>query len=132
MVYITYTSYKLSVIWLSYLTFSWRRPLSYRNQSIDLRRKSMDWFLYDTASVMKGLKIHSWAKYQRRIYDCCNIQHGALCGNNYYRLWILLLRWHKTILFENMTINSFLLQCASSHFVRNFAFCNKKPDEFDN
>ena len=24
-----------------------RRPLSYRNQSIDLHRKSTDWFLYD-------------------------------------------------------------------------------------
>ena len=33
------------------LTLSWRRPLSYRNQSIDLIRKSMDWFLYD-----KGLR----------------------------------------------------------------------------
>ena len=33
--------------WLSVLTFSWRRPLSYRNQSIDLRSKSMDWFLCD-------------------------------------------------------------------------------------
>ena len=29
------------------LTLSRRRPLSYRNQSIDLRSKSMDWFLYD-------------------------------------------------------------------------------------
>ena len=29
------------------LTLSWRRPISYRNQSIDLLRKSMDWFLYD-------------------------------------------------------------------------------------
>ena len=29
------------------LTLSWRRPLSYRNQSIDLGSKSMDWFLYD-------------------------------------------------------------------------------------
>ena len=28
------------------LTFSWRRRLSYRNQSIDLQSKSMDW-LYD-------------------------------------------------------------------------------------
>ena len=28
------------------LTLSWRRPL-YRNQSIDLLCKSMDWFLYD-------------------------------------------------------------------------------------
>ena len=29
------------------LTFSWRRPISYRNPSIDVHRKSMDWFLYD-------------------------------------------------------------------------------------
>ena len=29
------------------LTLSCRRPISYRNQSIDLLRKSMDWFLYD-------------------------------------------------------------------------------------
>ena len=32
---------------ISFLTLSWRRPLSYRNQSIDLGSKSMDWFLYD-------------------------------------------------------------------------------------
>ena len=29
------------------LTPSRRRPLSYRHQSINLRSKSMDWFLYD-------------------------------------------------------------------------------------
>ena len=29
------------------LTLSWRRLLSYRNQSIDLQSKSVDWFLYD-------------------------------------------------------------------------------------
>ena len=29
------------------LTLSWRRPLPYRSQSIDLLCKSMDWFLYD-------------------------------------------------------------------------------------
>ena len=29
------------------LTLSWGRPISYRNQSIDLRSKSVDWFLYD-------------------------------------------------------------------------------------
>ena len=31
------------------LTLSWQRPLLYRNQSIDLLCKSMDWFLYDNA-----------------------------------------------------------------------------------
>ena len=30
-----------------YFTLSLRNPLSYRNQSIDLLLKSMDWFLYD-------------------------------------------------------------------------------------
>ena len=29
------------------LTLSWRRPLSYRNQPIDLLCKSVEWFLYD-------------------------------------------------------------------------------------
>ena len=29
------------------LTLSWQWLLSYRNQSIDLQSKSMDWFLYD-------------------------------------------------------------------------------------
>ena len=29
------------------LSFSWRRSLSYRNQSTDLQSKSMDWFLND-------------------------------------------------------------------------------------
>ena len=29
------------------LTLSCRRPLSYRNQSIDLQSKSVEWFLYD-------------------------------------------------------------------------------------
>ena len=31
------------------LTLSWRKPLSYRNQTIDLRNKSLDWFLYDNS-----------------------------------------------------------------------------------
>ena len=35
----------LLLLWT--LTLSWRRPLSYRNQSIDLQDKSMDWLLYD-------------------------------------------------------------------------------------
>ena len=29
------------------MSLSWRRPLSYRNQSIDLLDKSTDWSLYD-------------------------------------------------------------------------------------
>ena len=43
------------------LTFSWRRPLSYRNQSIDLGSKSMDWFLYDNGIRHERVKL-KWFK----------------------------------------------------------------------
>ena len=39
------------------LTLSRRRPLSYRNQSIDLLRKSMDWFLYDNGLRLERVKM---------------------------------------------------------------------------
>ena len=38
------------------LTLSWRRLLSYRNQSIDLQSKSVDWFLYDNGLRHERLK----------------------------------------------------------------------------
>ena len=41
------------------LTVSWRRPLSYRNQSIDLLCKSMDWFLYDNGLRHERVKSDS-------------------------------------------------------------------------
>ena len=50
-----------------HLTLSRRRPISYRNQSIDLLWKSMDWFLYDIGlrreGVKKLLKCIQFAKY---------------------------------------------------------------------
>ena len=42
-------------LYIYWLTLSWRRSLSYINQSIDLRSKSMDWFLCVGTSVMKDL-----------------------------------------------------------------------------
>ena len=53
-----------------YLTLSWRRPLSYRNQSIDLLCKSMDWFLYDN-----GLR-HERVNRLPPLYKC--LQCGRL------------------------------------------------------
>ena len=41
----------------AFLTLSWRRPLSYRNQSIDLQSKSMDWFLYDNGLRHERVKV---------------------------------------------------------------------------
>ena len=60
-------------MWLQliyFLTLSWRRPLSYRNQCIDLLRKSMVWFLYDNDlrhespkynfSLICGMSFSNW------------------------------------------------------------------------
>ena len=41
----------------TYLALSWPRPLWYKNQSIDLLRKSMDWLLYDTGLHNERVKI---------------------------------------------------------------------------
>ena len=38
------TKWNFSPVWL---TFSWRKHLSYWNQSVDLHFKSIDWFQYD-------------------------------------------------------------------------------------
>ena len=45
------------ICFLRELTLSWRRPLSYRNQSIDLQSKSMDWFLYDNDFRHERVKV---------------------------------------------------------------------------
>ena len=48
---------------LSTLTLSWRRPLSYRNQSIDLRANQWSGFYMITDSVMKELNKHILRSY---------------------------------------------------------------------
>ena len=41
-----------------FLTLSWWGPLSYRNQSIDLLWKSMDWFLYHNGLRHERVKFY--------------------------------------------------------------------------
>ena len=48
------------------LTLSWRRLLSYRNQSTDLQSKSMDWFLYDNVLRHKRVKRRNWLQIESR------------------------------------------------------------------
>ena len=47
-----------------YLTLSWRRSLSYRNQFIDLLSKSMDWFLHD--SDLRHERVNTTNDYHRQ------------------------------------------------------------------
>ena len=50
------------------LTLSWQRPLSYRNQSIDLHSKSMNRFLYDNGLRHERAKLKFWM-----ISDICSV-----------------------------------------------------------
>ena len=50
------------------LTLSWRRAISYRNQSIDLLHKSMDWFLYDIGLRHERVKVLLYSV-------CLNLNH---------------------------------------------------------
>ena len=47
---------RLTILWGWRLSLSWGRPLAYRNQSIDLHCKSMDWFLYDNGLPYERIK----------------------------------------------------------------------------
>ena len=45
------------------LTLSWQRWIPYRNQSIDLQNKSIDWFLYDRDlrhERLKDIELHNF------------------------------------------------------------------------
>ena len=65
------TSDMVNDIW----TLSWRRPLSYRNQSIDLLRKSMGWFLYDIDLRHESVK-QQFPTFTD--YDICDILFNCL------------------------------------------------------
>ena len=45
---------------LIYLTLSWRTPLSYRNQFINLLCKSIGWFLYDNGLRHERVKVKAF------------------------------------------------------------------------
>ena len=66
------------------LVLSWRRCLSYRNQSIDLPSKLIDWFLYDRDLQKKylGLVIHLWWRvFISKIYYLKNLHHRCSTGS---------------------------------------------------
>ena len=77
------------------LTLSWRRPLSYRNQSINLQSKSMDWFLYDNG--LRHERVKPLLDALLHIFDDnCNIQNKGKAINNTYL--------HCQLLFESLLL----------------------------
>ena len=71
----------------NHLTLSWRRQLSYRNQSIDLRSKSMDWFYMITASVMKKVKYIFGLFHQILYFICVNSYNKYFVDDLYIFFW---------------------------------------------
>ena len=91
-----------------YLTLSWRKPLSNRNQSIDLLCKSMDWFLYDNGlrhervnyftnlsgkicvgvsffqKKSRRLKVSNFIKRKRLRHSCFSLSFVKVFKNNYF------------------------------------------------
>ena len=96
-----------------FLTLSRRRPLSYRNQSIDLLRKSMDWFLYDNGLRLERVKVAS---------DIFNSRSRRDCTNNTITIFFLL--WFfRTYIFPTTCCTS----CTRSFL---FIWLDEWPNDF--
>ena len=76
------------------LTHSWRRSLSYRNQSIGLHSKSMKCFIYDRDIRHERVKVL--------------VMHDTLAVNINLVFW-LQLSWIRNVLVSVWLINSFCL-----------------------
>ena len=92
----------------STLTLSWRRPLSYRNQSIDI------WFLYDNGPRHERVKYNT-VQYNRQPRDFWTYIHriisGSECGekdfeyiflifSDYLYLMRIIYTWHGRWVFK--------------------------------
>ena len=71
-----------------------RRPLSYRNQSIDLRSKSVDWFLYDNGLRLERVNISGIYYKNAHIRK----EHTLyLMKNKYLLVMVLLEKFFQTV-----------------------------------
>ena len=82
---------------VSNLTLSRQRPLTYRNQSIDLLNKSIDWFLYDNGlrheRVNSGILIIIYFSknfmilfFKQKWKTLCQIQSLKVCASFYEKV----------------------------------------------
>ena len=67
------------------LTLSWWWSLSYRNQSIDLLCKSLDWFLYDRDLRHESVNESKYCWFSCGVKFCFNCQFYSLCYLNFWK-----------------------------------------------
>ena len=80
----SFSMMKLSIcvlVVVNRLTLSWQRPLSYRNQSIDLQSKSLDWFLYDNSLR------HERVKHEREKHNVKEL--ASYSDAQYSTMWLI-------------------------------------------
>ena len=94
------------------LTLSWRRPLSYRNQSIDLLPKSVDRFLYDN-----GLR-YERVKQLCKTFCICLFLGSCLS----YWQWVFRITWDFFISL-NWAISFSTYMCKTSFGQFSSDFC---------
>ena len=112
---------------MSNLTLSWRRSLSYRNQSIDLLCKSVDWFLHDIGlhheRVNEIIRHFTEKKFSEETFDYLPIS----CKSTKITLtkYLVFLRSRKVLL-DNLHIylNKWTLPQV---FFKQFASKNQLP-----
>ena len=87
-----------------YLTLSWRSFLSYRNQSIDLFCKSMNWFLYDRGLRHERINgLLSKSKLFEQIFFKIGVpKNFAILSGNHLCLSIFLIRFFRPFLTEHL------------------------------
>ena len=105
-------TYLIKISLINPLTLSRRRTLSYRNQSIDLLRKSMDWFLYDNGLRHERVKRqyhimvkHALKQFVRKLPTNC------LSVSDYF-VW-LSLKWltKEKLIFNETFVSYFCWYC---------------------
>ena len=117
-----------------FLTLSWRRPLSYRNQYIDLRSKSIDWLLYDNS--LRHERVNAFLKYQAiKLLSGMGLTHFQFIFliNCSIQIRVLLQlfvyitmhkKWSFPLRFSLVNVaKSVELHLPKKFWMRNFIFC---------
>ena len=104
-------------------TPSWRRTQPYKNQSINLQNKSVNWFLYDKDLRHKGVNIDC--------YDCQSQRRGGTSKSNNDVLVILCLTlsWRRSLSYRNQSID--LLCKSMDWFLYDRDLCHEKVNVGD-
>ena len=89
--YCKWASFKFSIS-SSHLTLSWRRAISYRNQSIDLLCKLMDWFLYGIGlhheRVKRSLTLLCWDIHQFVFLTWIHVRNLSFSVLAAFKYWL--------------------------------------------